>query len=178
MRLTLQIVSLLAIGASIIAALYLSTFRASSKVSTPLKPIPVETCFRESITAPELLTLTNRERTKAGLPALIENLLLTTAAQNKAQDMITAHYWSHISPTGIQPWYWLKQAGYPYTWAGENLAEEYSTSERTLTAWMNSPGHRANLLNPHYTEAGGAVVCGVTDKDTTLVVVEYGSRAR
>jgi len=129
------------------------------------------------IVANDVTTLTNIERTKAGLPALAKNPLLDQAAQLKAADMVAVHYWTHVSPTGIQPWDWFKQVGYQYRYAGENLAKDYYSSGGVVTGWMNSPGHRANILKPQYTEVGTAVICGnVTGEDTTLVVSEYGSR--
>ena len=136
---------------------------------------PASGCNMASIKAEDIVVATNTERVKAGLRTLTISPLLTKAAQLKAQDSVSKHYWAHVSPAGVQPWYWIKLAGYNYQYAGENLAEGLYDSIGVTTAWMNSPEHKANILNAHYTETGVAVTCGVTDKNTTLVVAEYGS---
>ena len=125
----------------------------------------------------ELVIDTNAERAEKGLPALEINETLNQAAALKANDMITANYWAHTSPTGVEPWKWFEDAGYKYTVAGENLAKNYPTAESTVSAWMNSETHRANILNDKYTEVGFAVVQGSLqgDADTTLVVALYGA---
>lgn len=145
--------------------------------ATPAKSELPWNCYTDTITTSQLFTLTNVQRTSNGLPALVESPLLTQAATLKAQDEITNHYWGHDSPTGVQPWDWFNQVGYSYIYAGENLAQQFVTSDGVMTGWMNSPGHRANILNVHYLEVGFAVVCGMTNNNpTTLVVAEYGSR--
>jgi uncharacterized protein YkwD len=126
--------------------------------------------------ATELIALTNQERAKAGLPQLVEDARLDKAASLKAQDMITNHYWAHVSPTGVQPWYWFNVVGYKYLYAGENLADEYTTTDEAMRGWMNSPGHKANILNVHYIDIGMAVTCGVVKTTSnSLIVAEYGS---
>jgi uncharacterized protein YkwD len=89
--------------------------------------------------------------------------------------MITAHYWGHVSPTGVTPWVWLGRAGYLFSTAAENLAEGTDSPDGTLRVWMASPEHRANILNPAFHDVGFSVVCGVTDSATTVVVAEYGA---
>lgn len=138
---------------------------------------PLTSGCNDQTKSADIITLTNTERVKAGLPPLTENRLLNQAAQVKAQDMVTVHYWSHDSPTGVEPWAWFRQVGYSYVYAGENLAKDYLDSNSVVRGWMNSPGHRANILKTQYTEIGTAVVCGVTTgPESTLVVSEYGSR--
>jgi hypothetical protein len=105
-----------------------------------------------------LLSDTNNQRTANGLGALALNGTLSQAAQAKAQDMMQNDYWSHVSPTGVTPWYWITNAGYSYQTAGENLAYGFATASDTITGWMNSPGHRANILNTSYKEVGFGVV--------------------
>ncbi len=129
-----------------------------------------------SITVQALLKDTNLEREANGLPPLNLNPELTQAAQMKAQDMFAKDYWAHVSPDGTTPWYWIKDAGYNYLYAGENLARGFNSSSAVVDAWMNSPEHRANMLSPHYTDIGFAVQSGVlTGTQTTLVVQEFGS---
>jgi hypothetical protein len=90
--------------------------------------------------------------------------------------MFAENYWAHVSPSGLQPWHWFNQAGYPYTYAGENLAKDFDTSAGVMQGWMNSPGHKANVLNTNYTDVGFAVQNGtLVGGDTTLVVAHYGS---
>jgi hypothetical protein len=105
-----------------------------------------------------LLNDTNNQRTANGLGALALNATLNQAAQAKAQDMMTNDYWSHISPSGVTPWYWITSAGYSYQTAGENLAYGFATASDTITGWMNSPGHRANILNTTFSNVGFGVI--------------------
>ncbi len=128
-----------------------------------------------SITPAELLSLTNQQRSSNGLPALRMDSRLNASALAKAQNMFAEDYWAHVSPSGIQPWYWFTQAGYTYQYAGENLAKDFDTSAGAMDGWMNSPGHRANILNVNYLDVGFAVVNGtLTGSQTTLVVAHYG----
>lgn len=133
--------------------------------------------YATDMTVSGLLTGTNQQRAANGLGALALNTKLNSAAQAKAQDMMNNDYWSHISPTGVTPWYWITQAGYSYLAAGENLAYGFATSSDTMTGWMNSPGHRANILNTSYKEVGFGVVNAPNYQSTgpqTIVVAMYG----
>jgi hypothetical protein len=132
--------------------------------------------YATDVNASSLYSLTNQQRTAAGLPGLALNSQLTAAAQNKAADMFAKNYWAHNSPDGLTPWYFINGAGYQYSAAGENLAEGFDTSDGVMTGWMNSPGHRANILNSVYKDVGFAVVNGtLLGSATTLVVAEYGA---
>jgi hypothetical protein len=131
--------------------------------------------FASSITPSEVIRQTNEERQKAGLPTLTLNMELTQAALAKGQDMMSDQYWAHIAPDGTTPWYFMQQAGYKYTVAGENLARDFGDTPTMVAAWMNSPTHRANILNPKYQEIGIAVIDGnLEGYDTTLVVQMFG----
>lgn len=128
------------------------------------------------ISIPKLFSLTNDERTKLGLPALKENTVLDTAAEKKAADMFKKDYWAHFAPDGGSPWDFIKQAGYQYEYAGENLAKNFLFSKNVVDAWMNSPTHRDNIAKKEYTEVGYAVVNGVLNgEETTLVVQMFGT---
>jgi len=127
------------------------------------------------ITRRSLIFLLNQERQKQGLMPLKENERLNLAAHLKAQDMIEKNYFSHLSPEGIDPWYWLKKVGYNYQYAGENLAVGFIDSEEVYRAWYNSPTHRANLLNPNYQEVGTAILRGFGPNKTTVIVQFFGS---
>ncbi len=121
----------------------------------------------------EVITLANHARTEAGLPALTENSILATAAKNKADDMIKHDYFAHTSPAGVAPWYWIKDAGYRYQAAGENLAINYTDARDQHDAWMKSETHRANIMNTRYQEIGVAVVKGKINGKESIITVEY-----
>lgn len=132
-----------------------------------------------SISSQDLLLYTNEARQQAGLPPLQLNQELQQAAAGKAEDMFTKNYWAHVSPSGVTPWDFIRNAGYNYEYAGENLARGYTTAQSVVAAWMASPEHRANILSPHYTDVGFAVAQGTLtgEPDTVLVTEEFGSTA-
>lgn len=128
------------------------------------------------ITIQKLFTSTNEERTKLGLSPLTENIQLAEAAQKKAEDMLKKDYWSHFAPDGGSPWDFIKQSGYQYEFAGENLAKNFLYSQNVVDAWMNSPTHRENIVKKEYTEVGYAVSNGMLNgEETTLVVQMFGA---
>lgn len=114
--------------------------------------------YATDMSVSSLLNDTNNQRVANGLGKLALNSMLNEAAQAKAQDMAAKDYWSHVSPTGVTPWYWITQAGYSYQTAGENLAYGFATASDTVTGWMNSPEHRANILNTTYRDVGFGIV--------------------
>ena len=131
--------------------------------------------YASNITTTQVIDLTNAERAKAGLPSLAHNSLLSQAATAKAADMFKNDYWAHIAPDGTTPWVFIKGAGYQYQVAGENLARDFGDTPSMITAWMNSPTHRENILNAKFAEIGVAVVNGkLGGVETTLVVQMYG----
>ncbi len=128
-----------------------------------------------SVTADELLTATNAQRVAQHLPALNLNAQLTDAANQKANDMFKQQYWAHVSPDGTTPWAWFSKVGYNYSYAGENLAKNFTTADAAMTAWMASPEHRVNILDSNYTDVGFAVVSGTLKGEYTwLIVALYG----
>jgi uncharacterized protein YkwD len=111
------------------------------------------------------------------LGELQSNLLLDQAAMLKAQDMLNFDYFSHNSPEGKTPWYWIKLAGYNYQKAGENLAIGFVDGEEVMQAWEDSPSHLANLINPGYKEIGIGVARGdFQGQQITIVVQMFGSK--
>lgn len=121
-----------------------------------------------------LLDSTNAIRARAGVRPLAINAELTAAAAAKAHDMFAEQYWDHVSPSGIQPWYWVTKAGYTYSAAGENLARNFYKADTTVQAWYDSPPHRENLLNQHYSDVGFATISGVLEgKQATITVALY-----
>ena len=134
--------------------------------------------YASNITPGDLLTQTNQQRAANGVAPLHMDARLNSSAHAKADNMFAENYWAHVSPSGIQPWYWFTQAGYTYQYAGENLAKDFDTTSGVMDGWMNSPGHRANILNPNYTDVGFAVENGtLVGGQTTLVVAHYGQPA-
>ncbi len=128
--------------------------------------------FASSILPAALVDLTNVSRSDNELPDLTRSPLLDEAARQKAEDMAQEGYFSHDSPEGVTPWYWFKKVGYQYAYAGENLAVHFSDSEDVVNAWMDSPGHRANILNNHYTEIGIGTAKGTYKGTPTVFVVQ------
>ena len=102
----------------------------------------------------KVVELTNAERAKYGLSALQIDRPLMAAAREKSQDMKDNNYFSHTSPTWGSPFDRLKALGISYQAAGENIAKGQKTAEEVVTAWMNSEGHRANILDAKFTHIG------------------------
>jgi uncharacterized YkwD family protein/spore coat assembly protein SafA len=102
----------------------------------------------------EVVRLVNIERAKNGLKPLTENWELSRVARYKSQDMHDRQYFDHTSPTYGTPFNMMKNFGITYRTAGENIAMGYRTPQAVVTGWMNSPGHRANILNANYTQIG------------------------
>jgi len=105
----------------------------------------------------QVVTLVNQERAKQGLAPLKENVKLSSVARTKSGDMVANNYFDHTSPTYGSPFDMMKHFGITYTAAGENIAMGQPTADSVMTAWMNSPGHRANILSKNYTEIGVGV---------------------
>lgn len=102
----------------------------------------------------EILELVNKERAKNGLKSLTLNKELSNVATIKSQDMINKGYFSHTSPTYGSPFDMMKSFGIKYKAAGENIAKGQNTPTEVMSSWMNSSGHRANILNSTFTELG------------------------
>ncbi|SFG54118.1 CAP domain-containing protein [Sporolactobacillus nakayamae] len=109
----------------------------------------------------KVVELTNQERTKAGLqPLKADNSTLSKMARAKSQDMSDKNYFDHQSPTYGSPFDMMKKFGISYKTAGENIAAGQKTPEEVVQGWMNSPGHRANILNASFTTIGVGYVQG------------------
>lgn len=129
-----------------------------------------------NIKVEQLARDTNKARADNGLRGLTLNSNLSAAATDKAHDMFKHQYWAHISPDGTTPWHWFEKEGYGYSYAGENLAKNFASSGATMAAWIDSPKHRDNIMNKHYSDVGFAVEDGELDgKPTTLVVALYAA---
>ncbi|MFJ7745838.1 CAP domain-containing protein [Peribacillus sp. NPDC097295] len=113
-----------------------------------------ETSSELSAFEKEVVTLTNAERAKQGLSALEIDTELSKVARVKSQDMKDNNYFDHNSPTYGSPFDMMKQFGISYTSAGENIAQGQQTPEEVVEAWMNSQGHRENIMNSSFTHIG------------------------
>ncbi|MFD9724317.1 CAP domain-containing protein [Streptomyces sp. NPDC059072] len=127
--------------------------------AAPAKPAPAPAPPKTSVPAPSgsaaaVLSLVNQERAAAGCPALTLNAKLTRAAQDHSADMAAHGNMSHTGSDGSDPGTRITRAGYTWSSYGENVAYGYSTPEKVMEGWMNSPGHRANILNCSFKEIG------------------------
>lgn len=128
--------------------------------------------FTASVLPAVLVALTNDDRSSAGLNQLTINPVLEDAARMKAEHMAENEYFAHVSPDGLDPWYWFYRAGYQFVDAGENLAVNFSDSNDVNQAWLDSPGHRANIMNGKFTEIGIAAAKGMYKGKKTIFVVQ------
>ncbi|MCL5008959.1 MAG: CAP domain-containing protein [Patescibacteria group bacterium] len=136
---------------------------------------PALPAFSADLTPANIISLTNASRQTFGLKALAENGKLDAAAQAKAADMLQNQYFAHTSPQGKTPWNFIHAADYGYLVAGENLAVNFTNAESVEQAWMNSPSHKANLLNKNYTEIGIGIAQGLFQgRQATFVVQMFG----
>lgn len=129
-----------------------------------------------ALTVQGTLTWTNVFRAQMGFSALAENALLRRAAEIKLADMFKNQYFEHISPLGVDVSDLAGSVGYAYVIVGENLAlGDYENDQTLVQAWMDSPGHRANILHDRYSEIGIAVGKGMFEgTETWLAVQEFG----
>jgi uncharacterized YkwD family protein/spore coat assembly protein SafA len=102
----------------------------------------------------EVIRLVNVQRSRAGLQLLKTNWQLSRVARYKSQDMINKNYFSHTSPTYGSPFNMMESFGIRFSAAGENIAYGQRTAQEVVTGWMNSPGHRSNILSPTYQQIG------------------------
>lgn len=102
----------------------------------------------------QVITLVNAQRAKVGLQPLKANWELSRVARYKSQDMAKKGYFSHTSPTYGSPFNMMESFGIRFTAAGENIAMGQRTPQEVMNSWMNSSGHKANILNPSYNQIG------------------------
>ncbi len=129
--------------------------------------------FASPITEENVLRNINDQRIVNNLEPLTINDDLDHAATMKSKDMINRNYFEHYA-YGLSPWDFIHNAGYDYDEAGENLAMDFVTSEGMVKAWMNSPKHRENILNPDFQDVGIGIVKGEYSENeashTTIMV--------
>jgi uncharacterized protein YkwD len=157
-------------------ALVLFTF--ISYTNQAHKSMPGVLSYASNININTLLDETNKIRQQKGLSTLKMNQSLSNAAAKKAQHMFKNNYWAHVAPDGTEPWFFILNEKYDYSYAGENLAKNFNNSRDVVEAWYKSPSHRENLLNSNYDDIGFAVVNGVLDGYETTLVVQMFGRSR
>lgn len=135
--------------------------------SEPVKPaqearpeVAHTTVQGKAITESNVLALINQSRIEAKLRPLTLNSKLRNAAQGKAEDMAERNYFAHENPDGHRFRYWLEKAGYTGRPAGENLAVNFTTVQALHQAWLNSPSHKAVIMNPAYRVLGVGIAVG------------------
>lgn len=162
---------------SVIAIMFVSTFLLGASAGSSF--FIHKTVLGASISSSVLIDYTNESRLAYNEPILVRNEKLDRAAQLKGEDMARAGYFSHESPEGVTPWHWFKSVGYIFSYAGENLAVDFTESKDVQQAWLDSPTHKANLLNVKFKEIGIATVEGLYENNPTIFVVQmFGTPAK
>ena len=114
------------------------------------------------ITVENVLRLMNERRALSSLPPLSADDRLMRAANDRMRHMEEESYWGHHSPDGLSPFSWVTLRSYEFRSVGENLACGFDTAAMLVEAWMESPGHRANILSKDYEDCGIAIIDGST----------------
>jgi len=128
---------------------------------------------QETLNKTAVINLTNEAREANGLPALCENQLLNEVAEARAVDMLEKQYFAHVSPTGEQASDVAQRVGYHYKIIAENIASgTFLTNRKIVDGWMQSPGHRTNIVSPDVREIGVAVVKGQMKGSDAYVSVQ------
>jgi uncharacterized protein YkwD len=130
------------------------------------------------ITAANVLREMNGYRAEEGLPPLQLDERIHQAAEDRMRDMEDGQYWSHRAPDGRSPFVWLASHAYDYQSAGENLANGFETARLLVQAWMESQGHRANIMSTDYEDCGIAIIDGSTKgpADGRSIVVMFARK--
>ncbi len=136
--------------------------------------------FASQITENNILNLINTQRIENNLKPLAIDSKLDQAATSKSQDMLLRNYFEHFA-FGLSPWDFIRNKGYDFILAGENLAMDFTTSEGVTSAWMKSKTHRDNILNPNFQDIGIGITSGSYSEnnsahETTMVSVLFGER--
>lgn len=151
--------------------------QAAKGVSAPPPLRAAPTTVSGSLTQAGVIAWTNRQRhDNGGLPPLAEDAKLDAAAKAKRDDLFAKQYFEHVSPSGVGPGDLATREGYDYVVIGENLAlGDFKDDQALVQAWMDSPGHRANILNTGYTQIGVSVGQGMYEGHRTWIAVqEFG----
>lgn len=130
------------------------------------------------ITAENVIRLMNEYRAAEALPPLGGEKRLMLAAEDRMRHMEDEGYWAHNAPDGMRPFVWVKARNYDYRLVGENLASGFETAALLVQSWMESPGHRANIMSADYQDCGIAIIEGSTKGPARgkSIVVLFGRR--
>jgi hypothetical protein len=134
--------------------------------------LPSSFAFSSAITRANIIELTNKTRDSLGIAEVNESNKLDAAAQAKADDMLAANYFAHVSPTGKTLRDWIHGTGYVYQVAGENLAVHYSQAEDVTQGWLASPTHRANIVDARFRDIGVGIAYGSFEGYDSIFVVQ------
>ena len=132
----------------------------SADIEDPEAPSSVESDDRSTSAIQQVLNLVNNERSKAGARPLRLHSRLNAAAQAHSNDMARNNFMGHTGSDGSKMTDRMKRYGYNYRWAGENVAAGQKSARAVMRAWMNSSGHRKNILNPNFRDIGIAYAQG------------------
>lgn len=150
-------------------------------ISTAAVLLSFNFAFASEITQENIVLLINRERRLNSLQPLTINIELDNAAYLKSKDMLNRNYFEHYGH-GLSPWDFISNSGYEYIMAGENLAMDFQTAEGMVNAWLNSPAHRNNILNPEFRDMGIGVVKGEFKENnvshSTIIVTNMFGREK
>jgi uncharacterized protein YkwD len=177
---------LAALGALGLSAIGASGFDRRWQPKPPVAP-PVVAAGSESekvpsgpseITPGSVVSALNAARAEHGLPLLHEDPQLDAVASDRMKEMEDLEYWDHVGPGRREPFDWYETHDYKFASAGENLARGFESTELLLEAWMESKGHRDNILSPRFRDCGVAVIDGSTlgPAPGRSVVLVFGSR--
>ncbi|MGB5217047.1 MAG: CAP domain-containing protein [Smithella sp.] len=129
--------------------------------------------IREVLTRETVIVLTNKARAADGLPPLAENQILNEIAESRARDMLEKQYFAHVSPTGEQASDIAQRIGYLYKIIAENIGiGDFYTNQKIVDGWMQSPGHRNNILSSEVQDIGASVIKGNMKGRETYVTVQ------
>jgi len=134
--------------------------------------------LQDTMTPEHILLLVNDARAQQNVPALVRSKTLDMIAQQKLESLLSDRYFAHTSPNGDDAWKWFERAGYDYLFAGENLAEGYETTQAQHRAWMASPRHKKNILDPRFTQTGIAIGTRHKEQGDERVVVNVFATPR
>ncbi|MDP9362430.1 MAG: CAP domain-containing protein [Acidobacteriota bacterium] len=143
----------------------------------PILLLVATPALASDITRESVVAAMNDYRAQHHMQPLREDARLDAAAGDRMTDMEDQGYWAHESPDGRSPFVWLASRDYELHYAGENLATGFETTELLVAGWMESPGHRANILSPHFEDCGIAIIDGLTMRRGAgkSIVVMFGA---
>ncbi len=124
----------------------------------------------------DIVIESNKARAKEGLHLLVPDERLMAAAQARANDMANTGVFAHKGADGSSPWEWVREEGYSFSRAAENLAVNYDDAEAVIEGWLKSPGHRANLFDARLTDIGIGTAEGMHKGKSAVFVVQFLAR--